>query len=86
MSALELVSIIPPVSALSDAIIFSPFWNVPDTLTKSINVPASPLVLAEVFFTKPVAPDVTPCNLTPVECVAVRRGSGVPSNCIRVNI
>ena len=91
-SSLDEFSIIPLVSELSEAMIFSPAINDPDTLTKltfapvALLSPAPPSFLDSTSLTKPVAPDVFPVNLTPVECVAVRRGLGVPDKSIWVNI
>ena len=59
-SALAAFSIINPVSAESDAIIFSPELNVPITCVRTICVPE-----VNEPKTNPVAPDVLPVIFTP---------------------
>ena len=59
-SALAAFSIIPPVSAESDAINFSPCVNAPTTFVKRTLCPSAAVV--SVLNTNPVAPDETPLN------------------------
>jgi hypothetical protein len=61
-SAFEEFSISLPVSALSDAIIFSPSVNVPFTFTRFIVAAALPASLVSVLNRNPVALDVAPFN------------------------
>ena len=62
-STLDESSISLPVSALSDAIIFSPTENVPFTFTRLITDAAlKPSSLVSVLNTNPVAFDVAPFN------------------------
>ena len=64
-SVLDEFSISPLVSAESDAINFSPDWNVPTTFVKRTRWPSA--LLVSVSKTKPVAPEVLPVIFTPVE-------------------
>ena len=77
-----------PVSALSDAIIFSPDWKVPETFTRLItaSVLDGSFSTVSVLNTNPTALEVLPFTLTPVEWVAVRVGLGVALSSILVNI
>ena len=61
-SVLSEFSISLPVSALSDAIIFSPTLNVPFTFTRLITAAALPASLVSVLNKNPVALDVAPFN------------------------
>ena len=74
----------PLVSAESDAINFSPDWNVPTTFVKRTLCPSAALV--SVSKTNPVAPDVLPVIFTPLECVAVSNGLGVSLKVKTVNV
>ena len=72
-SVLPEFSTIAPVSAESDAVIFSPTWKVPTTEVRFKTVAEVPSL-----YTSPVAPDVTPVTRTPpFACVARSVGDGV---------
>ena len=87
-SALDEFSISALVSAESDAISFSPVWNVPTTFVKRtwFAVPVDVSPSSVVSKTNPVAPDVLPFNCTPLECVAVNNGLGVPLKLNLINV